>query len=214
MKTFVKFLLACTLYGIVGYINEFITENQVYHTINQQPLFDRGHNALPLFPRLYPDIGVLLLVGYFILRWGIKYPNILIDYILMLSVLFIGRMILLMVTQFPPAHPGCSTLQPGTKPHLLLWQKRWKTCMDYMYSGHTFHCVLVALFVLYVSTNRIETSVVLLATLAELILIIGSRIHYSTDVCVATLVSILVFFAWPGHSNLLEHITTHGRIWV
>ena len=205
-----KLVIAIVFYFLIGYINEFVAENQVYHSINDPPLFDRGHNILPLISKNIPDIGLTSFLIYFIVRWGIKYPNALINYLWIISILFIGRVILLSVTQIPPALPGCSTVNKGDSLYFNIFRKGWNECLDYMYSGHTIHCVLVALFTLYLSTNTFEKTLVILATVIELVFIIGSRIHYTSDVLVGTLVTILIFFSWPGIDNVLKHISQGG----
>jgi len=209
-QTVISLLVAVSIYVIMGYINQFASENQVYHNINDPPLYDRGHNLIPLLDKKLPDVGLVLFAMYFIVRWGIPYPNVLINYMWMVSALFIGRVILLTVTQLPPAVPGCSTIKKGDKPHFKLMRKKWHQCLDYMYSGHTLHCVLILLFTVYLSPHAMEKAFIFVMLLIEMTLIIGSRIHYTSDVLVATMVSILVFFAWPSVSNIKSHITAGG----
>lgn len=203
-------LIAIAFYLLIGYINQFTAENQVYHNIKEPPLFDRGHNLLPLISKTFPDIGLIGFLIYFIIRWGIQYPTTLINYLWIVGFLFIGRVILLSVTQLPPALPNCSTIKSGAKPHFILFKKDWNTCIDYMYSGHTLHCVLVALFTVYLSKHMFEKSIILVALLIEILLIIASRIHYTSDVLIATLISILIFFSWPGLGNIKKHINSGG----
>jgi membrane-associated phospholipid phosphatase len=79
-----------------------------------------------------------------------------------------------------------------------------------MYSGHTFHTVLALLFILYLSKSTLEKSIVFVVALLNLTLIIASRIHYSCDVLVAILVTILIFYAWPGVDNVVRNILEGG----
>ena len=211
METWKKLCLAAVFYFLVGYINEFVAENQIYHNINNPPLFDRGHNLIPLLSETLPNTGLALFLFYFIVRWGFNYPNSLINYMVIIGILFIGRVFLLSVTQLPPALPGCSTIKSGDKLHFRVFGKDWHECLDYMYSGHAFHCVLIALFTLFLSNNIVEKTLILLATFIELIFIIGSRMHYTSDVLVGTLISILVFFSWPGVGNVLKNIYNGGK---
>lgn len=201
---------AFIVYLLMGYVNQFAAENQVYHNINEPPLYDRGHNLMPRIDKIFPDIGLMVVAVYFIIRWCIPYPNVLINYLWIVSLLFIGRVILLSVTQLPPAIPGCSTVKKGDKFHFKLLREKWISCIDYMFSGHTLHCVLIALFTMYLSTHALEKGIIVIATLIEIVLIIASRIHYTSDVLVATLISILVFFAWPGIGNIKTHVTAGG----
>jgi|688.fasta_scaffold455635_2 hypothetical protein len=211
METWKKVCLAAIFYFLIGYINEFVAENQIYHNINNPPLFDRGHNLIPLLSKTLPNTGLILMLVYFIIRWGFHYPNSLINYMVIIGILFIGRVVLLSVTQLPPALPGCSTIKTGDKLHFRVFGKGWHECLDYMYSGHSLHCVLIALFTLFLSNSIIEKTLIILATLVELVFIIGSRMHYTSDVLVGTLISILVFFSWPGVGNVLKHIYNGGK---
>lgn len=211
MKPIYKSLLiAIVFYLLVGYINEFAAENQVYHNINNPPLFDRGHNFLPLVPKMLPDIGLLLFIVYFIFRWCINHPSLLVNYLWMISFLFIGRVFLLTLTQLPPAVPGCSSVKKQEPLHFEVFKDNWKECLDYMYSGHTIHCVLITLFTLYLSSSLGEKALILIATIIELLFIISSRIHYTADVLVGTLVTILIFFSWSGIDKLRSHIYNGG----
>ena len=206
-----ELIVAIAVYLIVGYINEFVAMNQIYHSINDPAMFDRGHTLLPIFSKHYPDYGVACFVLYFIVRWGIRYPDAMINYLWIISLLFIGRVIVMSVTQFPPALPNCSTAKAGDPYRFNVFQKGWNECLDYMYSGHTIHTVLVVLFTLFLSNSQVENVAVVLLALLELVFIIGSRIHYTADVLVGSLVTVLAFFAWPGIDTVLENMWVGGR---
>lgn len=204
-------LLALFVYGAVGYANSFAEKNQVLqYGIDNPPLYDRLHNALPVFSKFYADVLAVALVAYFILRWGIKYPKVIENYLWIVTMLFIGRVLTFTVTQFPPSRPGCSTRREGDRIIANPFPKGWQSCRDMLYSGHTLHTVLVLLFVLYLSKSTGEKAVVSVLVLLELVLIIGSRMHYSCDVFIATLVTILIFYSWPGVDNVIRNIGEGG----
>jgi hypothetical protein len=198
-------LFAIAAYLTVGYINEFTAENQVYHNINDPPLYDRGHEFFPVISDIYPNGLLIALICYFVARWGIRYPNTLINYLWMITFLFAGRVILLTITQLPPPVPGCSTVSKGDPLHFHVLNKGWKECMDLMYSGHTIHSVLISLFVLYLSPYAWEKILISGVTMIELVLIISSRLHYSSDVLVASLVTFLTFVAWTDINEIAHH---------
>jgi len=205
-----QLLIAVVFYLLIIYLSNFIAENQVNHSINNPPLFDRGHNFLPIINKDLPNIGLVLFLIYFIFRWGIQYKDVLINYLWIISILFIGRMFIFSITQIPPAFENCKTVTDADLIHFNLFKDGWNECIDYMFSGHTMHCVLIAIFTLYLSEYTFEKVLIVLATITELVFIVGSRIHYSADVLVATLVTILAFFSWPGISRVLKTINNGG----
>lgn len=211
LKTGQGIVLGLFAYGVLGYFNSFAEKNQIlqYPTDNP-PLYDRLHNVLPVFPKIYPDVLAVGLVTYFVLRWGFKYPKVLENYIWILVILFVGRVLTFTMTQFPPSRPGCSTRREGDKIIANPFPKNWQACRDMMYSGHTFHTLLILLFVLYLSKSYAEKTIVFMLVILELILVIGSRSHYSCDVFVGSLVTILIFYAWPGADQVLRNIVDGG----
>ena len=86
----------------------------------------------------------------------------------------------------------------------------WKECLDYMYSGHAIHSVLIILFVLMLSKSMLEKIGIGLLVLLELYFILAARIHYSSDILVGSLMTILIFYAWPGVDKLLDNISSGG----
>jgi hypothetical protein len=205
-------IFAIVAYLFVGYINEFTAENQVYHTVHDPPLFDRGHQLFPVISMNYANGLLIALLFYFLFRWALKHPSTLVNYLWMTTFLFIGRVVLLTVTQLPPPILGCSSVAKGDPLHFKLLQKTWTECMDLMYSGHTIHSVLIALFVLYLSPYAWEKIIISGLTLIELCFIIAGRLHYTSDVLVAALVSFLTFVAWPDISVVVHH-WYHGGIY-
>lgn len=204
--------IALMAYFTMGYINELIAENQVVREMKRPPLFDRGHNILPQYPQVYADGMMIAFVLYFLCRWAIKYPNTLVNYLWIIAILFIGRVITFSMTHVPPPKPGCSTIEHGEKIHYRVFRKGWKECLDMMYSGHTIHIVLVCMFTLYLSQFVAEKIAVVILTIVSICFIVGSRMHYTGDVLIATIITILVFFAWPGIDQIFKNIK-HGGIY-
>lgn len=207
-----ELLFAITAYLVVGYINEFTAENQVYHSINDPPLFDRGHQLFPTIASAYPNYLLIGLISYFILRWGIRYPRTAVNYLWMIAFLFSGRVILLTITQLPPPLPGCSTVAKNDPIHFKVLQKTWTECLDLMYSGHAIHAVLILMFVLYLSPYKLEKLAIFTLTMIELCFIIAARLHYTSDVLVASLVSVLTFVSWTDIDTIVHH-WYHGGIY-
>lgn len=192
-------------YALVGYLNEFAAQNQVDREIDRPPLFDRGHELMShVISPIYSNAGLIIFALYFALRWGLPYPALFAEYIWMLVLLFIVRVVIFSVTQFPPPSPNCSTRKFGDPIHWNVFNKDWKECLDLMYSGHTFHTVLICLFVINSKCSVIEKWVVVLLGAFEIYLVIAGRLHYTADVLVAILVTVLLFYTWPGVRHVLE----------
>jgi len=206
MKKIYSLIISIIVYLIISYINQFIAQNQIYPYEELPPLYDKLHNILPILSAHLPDIGLIFLVLYFILRWIIKDISILINFLWIVSLLFIGRAILISITKFPRILKYCE----NNNYCFNIFMKSWNKCPDYMYSGHTIHCVLIALFTLYLPCKYIEKIIIILATIIELIFIIASRMHYTIDVLVALLVTILIFFSWTGIDNIMTNIYNGG----
>lgn len=66
--------------------------------------------------------------------------------------------------------------------------------------------MLIALFVLHLSKSVPEKVVVVIAVITELFLVIAGRLHYSADVSVAILVTVLAFLAWPGVDVIFDYL--------
>jgi hypothetical protein len=207
-----ELLIAICIYLSIGYINEFTAENQVYHNINDPPLYDRGHELFPTIRQVYPNYLLISLGCYFILRWCIQYPRVAVNYLWMISFLFAGRVIVLTVTQLPPPVKGCSTVQRGDPLHFHVLKKTWTECIDLMYSGHAIHAVLILMFVLYLSPYKVEKLILFILTIVELFFIIASKLHYTSDVLIATLVSVLTFVSWTDINSIVNH-WYHGGIY-
>lgn len=204
-------LIALAAYAAIGYLNQFATENQTTHEYGRRPLYDVGHNLIPQVPLIYPDIALYAIVGYFIIRWGIAYPKVLQNYLWLLVILFIGRIAMFTTTRVPPPpREGCYERRRGEKIIVVVKKKKNHTCQDMLYSGHTFHVMLVLLFVLYLSHSSVEKALVFVATVLTLLLIIAARIHYTVDVLIGVLVSILLFYAWPGADVAIKNIVNGG----
>lgn len=211
LGTWQGILVALVAYLTIGYLNQFATENQTTPEADRPPLYDVGHNLLPRVGLIYPDIMLYFVIAYFVLRWGIRYPKVLQNYLWLLVILFMGRIVMFTTTRVPPPpREGCHERHPGEKIILAVRQKENHTCADMLYSGHTFHVMLVLLFVLYLSHSRTEKVLMFVATLLTLLVVIAARIHYTVDVLIAVLVSTLLFYAWPGADTAIKNIAEGG----
>lgn len=200
-------IVALIVYFSIGYLNEFTAENTIWRTINDKPLYDRVYAVVPPISSLWANVGLGLLLVYFVFRWGLKDLKVLENYIWIVALLFVGRVITFSVTQVPPPKAGCSTVEKGHRIRWIPFANGWQECEDEMYSGHTIHSVLIALFVLTLSKSFPEKVVVVLAVMMELFLVIVGRIHYTADVMIGGFMTVLAYLAWPGVDVFLAHLS-------
>lgn len=199
-------VVALVVYFSIGYLNEFAAENTVWRSIHEAPLYDRIHAVVPPISTMWPDVGLVALLVYFVVRWGVPDPKVLENYLWLVALLFVGRVLTFSATQVPPPRPGCSSVDKDSRLRWIPFANGWKECEDEMYSGHTIHAVLIAMFVLFLSRSVPEKVVVVLAVIAELVLVIVGRLHYTADVLVAVIVTALAYLAWPGVDAFLGYV--------
>ena len=204
-QTLKKIFLALCIYFFICYWNEFSNINFVNNSHNQPPLYDRVHHALPLISSSYCDWGLALFLIYFILRWGLQDLNILSNYLWIVAILFFGRFLCFTLTQYPPAVSNCADTK-HTDPWRWTFFYDTSYCNDYLFSGHTLHTVLILLFVLNLQAPIEEKIIIFVLTIVEILLILASRIHYTSDVIVAIILTILIFYAWPGVGKITDNI--------
>ena len=81
----------------------------------------------------------------------------------------------------------------STEPCTSAFNKIFNTCNDYMFSGHTVHVISFLLFILYFSKNIIEKIILICFAIFLLFIIINSRMHYTSDIIVAVIITFLLF---------------------
>jgi hypothetical protein len=198
----VNLLYVFVFYLLMLYVNAWFAVNSPEFDENIPALYDRGFNLLsPAISPIFSDLLVNGLLGFFIIRWFLTDKLVLANYFLLLGIIFLCRVFVFMATETPSTYDKCSQkewkrLQEWSPKHFkwILTGSDNTTCMDNMFSGHTAHVVGVMMFTLYYSRNFLEKSVVCAATFATMVSLVWSRMHYTSDVLIALLVTVGAFF--------------------
>ena len=184
----------CVLgYIILAYLNSFIANNISLPEGVTPKLFDVGHYLFPEISTFYPDILFFSLLLYFIFRWR-NHHDLLKAFFLICSSLFLIRLLTFPVTQIPPAFNEADCFKPSADgPWIFFTFYSSSTCVDYMFSAHTFHLTVISLITLYNSKNYFEQILIPLSAIINLMIIIAARMHYTADIVIGFVLSILIY---------------------
>jgi len=176
------------------------------------PLWDLGYAVIPAltgvvwtnssYYRSLADIFLVVSIAVFfllILPFAVKRPWItLVRFMWCLAALFAMRTLTLLSTVYPLTPlPDARYVAPSIPlgAILILFGLR-ATTSDLMFSGHTVFWVLMATFFWQYRKRGLEyTALALLywaMSITGIVLLIGCRVHFTSDCVVATLLSLLV----------------------
>ena len=157
------------------------------HTDNN--IRDLCHEYLPKIKYRYQDALVPIIVTYMIyVLYNTKKLYLLKDYGFLILILYIIRFILHQVTILPTIKRDDENIQ-----------KKCTTkginitggCNDYIFSGHMTSIILPILFIMY-ATGKISIFLILYGILSGFTIIMTHE-HYTVDVLLALIISILSF---------------------
>ena len=209
---YILFSVSVVIFFIVNYTNNWLAANLRNKTIGDQkfvPEYDVVHNNFekvswktPMKALTYWIIGVCV-VGVIL---SVKYKNPAIffklgtQYLLIVSILYALRATTFPVTHVVPPQTGCKNRKIGEKK---VWKlkdvhsKEGRSCISYMFSGHTLLMVIAALMIAYYIKIPIISIIIALLVAISLYTVIASKFHYTSDVLVSLFLSICVFMLFP-----------------
>lgn len=173
------------------------------------------HDKIPAGNQVYLKsanygINILFISLLFLIIYGLyTNTNYTLRYIIfitaLLSVLMILRNITYSVTTVPPAAKGCksSTHSFIWNPFLLIKYEENPDaeCVDYMFSAHATYALVIFYSIMFtlISQNtffswKISKAILTIGTIWILFSISASRLHYTSDVCVAIIIVSLLFY--------------------
>ena len=168
---------------INSYINDYLE------------LHDLGFYYLPKISSNVPNTILATIYLYFFIKWFYKDKNILIKLYTLISILFIIRLVAFNITILPPTIEDCVSRK--VKSEIIWFTFRFDSaCSDNMFSGHAVHMTMLTLFTLEYSRNKFEKYMVKSLYIPYLLLIVAARLHYSIDVFIGSILSILMFYTY------------------
>ncbi len=165
------------------------------------PLPDIYHSVLPNEMRNYHEYSdwmpVIPLVLFIILD---KFQHSG-EFIFLLALVYIIRFISFSLTVLPSPSRDCKCEwenKPDTFLRKTLNLFYQEGCNDLIFSGHTSMMLLSSLFLSWYvfPHNRTALVTIVIYNIIGVIVIIGTRLHYSVDVFIATIICTLLFFAF------------------
>jgi hypothetical protein len=201
MKDPILLIYSIVFYIIIGILSVFASENIADREWKENTLYDIVHENTPVWPS--PDIPtyfVYFFIIYTIIRWSPVNPRIVALYFLSLSSILMFRLFTFSVTQTPPPRLKndewrIQHCRRNMFTHFGVNFKKVDTCIDNMFSGHATHIVAALAILFLFSKNILEKSLLGTFGLFSVITIITGRLHYTSDVLVATIISILTVFS-------------------
>jgi hypothetical protein len=201
MNRILLLFLSFLYFIVIAYINEWIVVNEpLYYSKDTKPLYDIGHYYLfqSTMSKTIPQVLFFVLLGYAFFRsfmFGLDVAiSFMISYFVIAGSIMILRLFSFTLTKLPPPEPIC--INKPSWQHKLWIHYEEKACGDYMFSGHSIHFVLVALFFSYLSPYTIEKICIWIYSVISMMTLVASRIHYSIDVLISFYITFLSFYAF------------------
>lgn len=192
---------ALFLYPLVGIISELNTINIINHSDNDKPLHDLGFQYIPHINPDYADMIVGILLSYFVIKWLLTDIKKLYKFGYIMTWILAFRFFTVNATVLPyPVEGQCTCRRIGDPIRwdlvYYLTNHHQYACYDLMFSGHIAHASLVWVFTLIYANNDYEKAIITLLTILSGFIIIGSRSHYTSDIIMGYMMSLLYFCAY------------------
>lgn len=174
-----------------------VARNEKLH----KPLPDLYHQALPEHMRdwhEYSDWMPIIPMTLFVLMDKGKHGF---DFVFMVAIIYLLRAISFSITVLPAPSTECECEwehEPKTMLRGMLNLLYQEGCNDLIFSGHTSMMVMSSLFLCYycLSGSVLPQLLLVVYNIIGFVVIIGTRMHYSTDVFLASVINVLLFFSF------------------
>ena len=165
------------------------------------PLPDIYHKVLPIEMRKYHEYSdwmPILPLVVFILIDKFQHAG---ELLFLLSLVYIIRAISFTLTVLPSPAVDCKCEwehEPETFMRRILNLFYQEGCNDLIFSGHTSMMVMSSLFLCWYifPGNYAKIFGIIIYNIIGVLVIIGTRLHYSVDTFIATIICTLLFFAF------------------
>jgi len=192
--------------GFVAIVNSMVDVRGI-QSLSQHAITlpDVGHSVLPFIPEMarLGDTCLVLLYVVMVVAMCTKqaYCDLLCEFVGLHAGLLLLRCLTVSSTLLPSPMVGCATrdavsrMDFSSSPPLLVPLSGTLTawCHDLMYSGHTVVYALASLFIFDLHTVRAVAGAVLLIAVIGILCLLVARLHYTVDVLVALIITILAY---------------------
>ena len=166
-----------------------------------KPLPDLYHQALPEEMRNWHEysdwVPIIPLALFLMVDRGKRMFNMW----FLIAIVYLLRAISFSVTVLPSPSTHCKCEweeEPETFLRSILNVLYQEGCNDLIFSGHTSMMVMSSLYLVhyYLYQSNFCVLMILLFNVIGVLVIIGTRLHYTTDVFLATIINTLLFFSF------------------
>lgn len=167
------------------------------------PLPDIYHRALPHTMREYHEYADWMpIIPLFLFIFLDRFKNAGI-FLFLIGILYLMRAISFSLTVLPSPETNCKCEwehEPETFLRKILNFIYQEGCNDLIFSGHTAMMLMSSLFLSWycsdVYNNIFAKLLLVLYNILGVIVIIGTRLHYSVDTYISTIITTLLFFSF------------------
>lgn len=165
------------------------------------PLPDLYHQALPERMRHWHEysdwVPIIPLIMFILLDRGKQFFNMW----FLVAIFYLLRAISFSITVLPSPSTHCKCeweTEPETFLRSVLNVVYQEGCNDLIFSGHTSMMVMSSLYMVhyYLYKSKFCVSMILMFNIIGALVIIGTRLHYATDVFLASIICVLLFFSF------------------
>lgn len=173
----------------------------VVTTEPKEPLLDLYHTHIPEEAIGYQEYSDWIPVSVIVLFVVLDKLEHATEFMFLLSIIYLLRVISFSLTILPSPTQECKQeweSKPETMLRGILNLFYQEGCGDLVFSGHT-SCMVMATLFLYkycFPGNLMAALGLLMYNIIGAITIIGTRLHYSVDVFIASVISVLLFFSF------------------
>lgn len=165
------------------------------------PLPDIYHTVLPTKMREWHEYADWLPIIPLVMFLAIDRFKNAGDFITMISLIYLMRAISFSLTVLPSPDTSCKCEwedTPNTFLRSILNILYQEGCNDLIFSGHTSMMLMSSLFIMYyyLQGKYLQQFMLIMFNCIGVFVIIGTRLHYSVDVFIATIITTLLFFAF------------------
>jgi len=188
-----KLINSILFYLFTGYLNFFLAINIINPTLGTPILPDIGFYLLPHISYIYTDIIISVIFLYFYIKWYYLDKQLLARFFYLSGFMLFIRLFTFSVTLIPPCINDCVSRKHGES-FIWITHQIDLGCSDHMFSGHAVHFTLFMLMTLYSSNKYWEKIFMGIIYLPYLLLIIASKLHYTVDVLIGSILTTLIYY--------------------